>query len=155
MSHKSLAAVWTLGSLIIAISACSRSQQDDTTTKFGSVNDPPSSYKVYNASSLVEIRDIADLPEALRSKLLRGDMARGGEGPGGRCCEFILGGVSPTSAVVAYELFGFVSMYQAAAFVQSESGWIEAGQWNIGTVSSLEGLKEMTNRPPDYWGHAR
>jgi hypothetical protein len=155
MSNKSQSAAW-ITALIFLASGCSRSPDGNTAAQLGSVSDPPTAYKFYNASSLVEIRDFADLPEAVKNKLLHGPMANGGgEGPGGRCCEFVLGGVSPTSAVVAYELFGYVPSFQATAFVHTDSGWIEAGQWRIGPVNSLQRLREMTNRPPDFWGHAR
>jgi hypothetical protein len=154
MSDKSQTVVRIVGTLVIVVSACSRSPQEGKATQVASLNDLPTAYKLYNASPLVEIRDLGDAPESLRTEL-RGDMVRGGEGPGGRCCEFILGGVSPTSVIIAFELFGYVPSYRAMAFVHTNSGWSEAGQWNIGAVNSLQELKEMTNRPPDFWGNAR
>jgi hypothetical protein len=73
-----------------------------------------------------------------------------GDGPDGRCCLFMVGGVSSTNAIVAYEIFAYVPTYRATAFVHTDSGWIEAAHWNTGAVSSFAGLEEMTARPPDY-----
>jgi hypothetical protein len=81
---------------------------------------------------------------------MRGKYEGSGEGPEGRCCVFIVGGVSQTSAIVAYELFGFVPSYQASAFVQGKAGWVKVGEWNIGPASTLAELKVLTSRSPDF-----
>jgi hypothetical protein len=102
----------------------------------------------FNSSSLKEVRQPDDLPEGLKFVLRQGRYAGSGEGPEGRCCVFLVGGIAETSALVAYEIFGFVPTYRANAFVQSKAGWVTAGEWTIGAASTLEELKEMTSRPP-------
>lgn len=104
----------------------------------------------FKSSSLNEVRQLEDLPEGLKSVLRQGKYAGGGEGPEGRCCVFLVGGIDETSALVAYEIFGFVPTYRANAFVQSKAGWVTAGEWTIGAPSTLQELKEMTSRPPDF-----
>lgn len=137
--------------VLLTINACSPSHHDASTDPLVSVNQPREEFKLYSSSSLVEVRNFADLPEGLRGNLERGKYAAGGEGPQGRCCMFIVGGVSRTSAIVAYEIFGYVPSYQAAAFVQAKRGWVRAGEWGIEPASTLVELKELTSRPPDFW----
>jgi hypothetical protein len=141
----------TAAALLLTVIGCSPSHQDASTGTLVSVNQPREEFKLYSPSSLVEVQKFADLPDGLRAVLLRGKYTNGGEGPDGKCCAILIAGVSKTSALVAYELFGYVPSYRACAFVQTNTGWVPAGEWNIGPQSTLVGLKEMTSRPPDFW----
>jgi hypothetical protein len=106
-------------------------------------------FKSYSPSSMAEVRKFDELPNGLREILMRGKYGGSGEGEG-RCCVFIVGGVSQTSAIVAYELFGLVPTYQASAFVQGKAGWVKVGEWNMGPASTLAELKVLTSRSPDF-----
>jgi hypothetical protein len=136
--------------VLLTINACSRSHDDASTDTLVSVNQPRDEFKLYSSSSLVEVRNFADLPEGLRAILARGKYAVGGEGPEGRCCMFMVAGVSRSSAIVEYEIFGYVPSYQAAAFVQAKNGWVRAGEWGIEPASTLVALEGLTSRPPDF-----
>jgi|ERR1700722_1919837 len=105
----------------------------------------------FDSSSLNEVRRFEDLPEQLQWLLRNSKYAGSGEGPEGRCCVFLVGGVGETSALVAYEIFGYVPTYQANAFVQTKAqSWVYAGEWTISSASTLEELKALTSRPPDF-----
>jgi hypothetical protein len=117
-----------------------------------SANQPTEAFKSYSPPSMVEVRKLDDLPNGLRETLMRGKYGGGGDGPEGRCCVFLVGGVSQTSAIVEYEFFGLVPTYHATAFVQGKAGWVKAGEWNIGykdPASNLVELKDLTSRSPD------
>jgi hypothetical protein len=130
--------------------ACAPSHHDASQDAVESSNKPAETFKSYSPSSMVEVRKLDDLPDGLREILMRGKYGGSGEGPEGRCCVFLVGGVSKTSAIVAYELFGYVPTYQANAFVQAKAGWVNAGEWNIGPASTLVELKDLTSRSPDF-----
>jgi hypothetical protein len=138
-------------------SVCTRecppsSHHDASRDGVESVNQPAEAFKSYSPSSMVEVRKLDDLPNGLRDSLMRGKYGASGEGPEGRCCVFLVGGVSQTSAIVEYEFFGLVPTYQATAFVQGTAGWVEAGAWNIGyrrPTPTLVELKDLTSRSPD------
>jgi hypothetical protein len=103
----------------------------------------------FDSSSLNEVRRFEALPENLQWVLRKSFEIRG-EGPEGRCCVFLVGGVGETSALVAYENYGFIPTYRAHAFVQTKAKqWVYAGEWTISSVSTLEKLKAVTSRPPD------
>jgi hypothetical protein len=140
----------TVAVVLLTVIACSPSHQDASTDTLVSVSQPGEAFKLYSPSSMVEIRNFNDLPHGLEEILMRGKYAGSGEGPEGRCCVFLVGGVSPTSAIVAYEIFGYVPTYRANAFVQAKIGWVKAGEWNIGPASTLVELKDLTSRSPDF-----
>ena len=105
----------------------------------------------FDSSSLNQVRRFDDLPDGLQSVLRNGKYANSGEGPGGRCCVFLVGGISESSALVAYEIFGYVPSYRAYAFVRIKlEHWVNAGEWTISSASTLEELKALTSRPPDF-----
>jgi hypothetical protein len=139
--------------LIFGFGGCSRHPHNAAPASgpLTSVTDPPTAvFKHYDAASLAEVPNVANLPEGVKSFLSNDAMNLPGDGPGGRCCIFIAGGASSTSAIVAFEIFASSPVYRATAFVHTDSGWVEAAHWNIDAVSSFVALKEMTARPPDY-----
>lgn len=137
--------------MLICTCGCSPQSAAPAAAKLASVNDPPTAaFSIYDAPSLVEIPNFANLPDGVKALLSHGPMSFPGEGPDGRCCVFLLGGVSSTSALVAYEIFAEPPSYRAIAFAHSGSGWVEAAHWNINAAGSFPGLKEMTARSPDY-----
>jgi hypothetical protein len=118
--------------------------------------------KVHDPSSLVETKTLGALPAALQSVL--GVHATGyarladvgelcdptdfhGEDPG-RC--FLVGGVSPTSALVAFKIGTIAGESDVGeAFVRTNSTWTKVQSWNIGHSRNLKELREMTrDRPP-------
>ena len=59
--------------------------------------------------------------------------------------KFLVGGVSDTSAIVAYELFGYVPSFRAQAYVYSNSRWISSKEWEIPSgVTNLRDLLTFT-----------
>jgi hypothetical protein len=92
-------------------------------------------FKTYDPSSLIEVRNFADLPDGVKTQA---GMDAKGEGPEGRLREFMVGGASQTSALVAYEQFGYTPTYTAAAYVYTGSKWIPVRSWEIGKASTLK-----------------
>jgi len=117
---------------------------------------------LYDPSSLVETKTLGALPADLQSAF--GVHATGyarladvgepcdptdviGKDPG-RC--FFVGGVSPTSALVAFKIGGFAGQFGVGeAFVRANSTWIKVHSWDIRYPRNLKELREMTrDRPP-------
>jgi hypothetical protein len=107
--------------------------------------------KQFDAPSLVEVTTISDLPNDLKSHFKgwlgqrRENIAPPSEddGPGDLPGGFIIAGVSDSSALVAYEEYGYVPTTHATAYVHVKSDWIVARKWNdIGYPKTLsESLK--------------
>jgi len=118
--------------------------------------------KLYDRSSLVEAKTLGALPADLQSVL--GVHATGyarladvgepcnptdvvGKDPA-QC--FFVGGVSPTSALVASKIGGYAGQSGVGeAYVHTNSTWIQVESWSIGYPSNLKELREMTSFPPD------
>jgi len=146
------------GLLLFGPIACSRSQNGSSHVNLVSVNDREpdeiagrDARKSYDSKTLVEQKEFAGIPSDVRDLLEKSIFSAGGEGPNGKCCAYLVGGFDNNNALVAFEGFGFVPNYRAIAYVHIKAGWVKAGGWEIGPVSTLVGLKEMTDRPPDFW----
>jgi hypothetical protein len=154
-------------SVMLSVVGCSQSSTPSPTPRARApVEEPPSTaelLKLYDPSSLVEAKTLKALPADLQSVL----GVRGTDTPWiadvGEPCNptdvvskdypskcFFVGGVSATSALVAYKVGGFAGQSGAgAAYVHTNSGWTEVASWNIGYPSNLNELREMTSFPPD------
>jgi len=146
-------ATWVAGTLLTVIVGCSQDAAPlAISPSVASVASSTDASRLYEPASLIEARSVSELPDGLR-QIVSGLMEAPGEGPQSRCCQFLLAGVSNTSALVAYEEFGYVGTFLAKAYVRGASGWKEAHEWAIGSPTSLRELKEMTSLPPgDYDG---
>jgi hypothetical protein len=153
-------------SMMLSVVGCSPSGTPTPTTNLSA---PPGQQlsaeellKLYDPSSLVETKTLGALPQALQ--LVLGVHATGydrladvGEpcnptdyhhGDPGRC--FFVGGVSPTSALVAFKIGGIAGQSGVGeAFVQANSTWIKVHSWDIRYPRNLKELREMTRVPPD------
>lgn len=128
--------------------ACSRSPSGkETLTQLpGVAGDAHSElYSLYDPKSLVEAKAFAEMPEGVRVLANSGGMEASGEGPGGRLQQFMIGGVGPTSALMAYEQFGFIPTYGAVAYVYSGTKWVSVRKWAIRKVGTLKEAIEMTS----------
>jgi hypothetical protein len=83
---------------------------------------------------LIEVTSISDLPKGLKFHV-NGWLGQRNEkigppseddDPGDRPGRFIIAGVSSTSALVAYEMYGYVPTTHATACVHAKSDWIVA-----------------------------
>jgi len=139
----------------VSASACSRST-DSKQNATSTIPEPlAAARRLYNPTSLVEVKSLAGFPEELQVALGArikgyGRIADVGEecnptdvvgyGPD-RC--FLLGGLSDTSALVAYKVGGYAGQWDAAAsYVRTKSGWVKIGEGNIGYPNNLSELKE-------------
>ena len=69
--------------------------------------------------------------------------------PGDRPGRFIIASVSSTSALVAYEMYGYVPTTHATACVHAKSDWIVAKKWDaVGYPKTLSELR-MSNGLPN------
>ena len=118
--------------------------------------------KLYDQSSLVEAKTLGDLPTDLQAVL--GVHASGyariadvgepcnptdviGNDPA-RC--FFVGGVSPTSALIAFKIGGIAGQSGVGeAYVHANSTWTKVESWGIGFPTNLKALREMVSLPPD------
>jgi hypothetical protein len=106
--------------------------------------------KQFDASSLVEVTSIAGLPSDLKLHFKgwlgqrRENLAPPSEDddPGDLPGGFIIAGVSGTSALVAYEEYGYVPTTHAMAYVHVKSDWIVARKWSdVGYPKTLGELR--------------
>lgn len=111
--------------------------------------------KHFDASSLVEVARISDLPHDLKSHFKgwlgerRENIAAPSEDddPGDFPGAFIIAGVSDSSALVAYEEYGYVPTTHATAYVHVKSDWMAAKKWDgIGYPKTLSELKSAVER---------
>ncbi len=111
--------------------------------------------KQFDMSSLVEVTRISDLPNDLEEHF-KGWLGRRrdnivppsedddpGDLPGG----FIIAGVSDSSALVAYEEYGYVPTTHATAYVHVKADWIAARQWkDVGYPKTLSELRRAIEK---------
>jgi hypothetical protein len=153
-------------SLVIIItvsgSACSRSTNSKADATPGIQDSLAEARRIYNPASLVEVKSLAGFPEGLQVAMGArikgyGRIADVGEecnptdvvGAGPDRC-FLLGGVSDTSALVAYKVGGYAGQSgEAAAYVHVQSDWIRIQRWQIGYPINLHELQGMTSFSPD------
>jgi hypothetical protein len=94
----------------------------------------------YDPASLIEVTRIAYLPESLRSHF-KGWMEPG-DTNGRVPYRFIVAGASNTSALVAFEEFGYVPSTHAISYVHVNDDWVAAQTWDaVGYPASLAELK--------------
>ena len=130
----------------ISFVGCSRAHQDASPLIAASTPSETDLAKLFDQSSLVEIRTVSDLPDGLRQDI-SDMMATSGEGPNGRAYEFMIAGTSDTSALVAYEAFGYVPSTYATAYVHSGSNWKAVRKWSdVGTPKTLRDLQDSVTR---------
>jgi hypothetical protein len=111
--------------------------------------------KRFDASLLVEVASISGLPDDLKSHFKgwlgqrRENLAPPSEDddPGDLPGAFIIAGVSDSSALVAYEEYGYVPTTHAIGYVHVKSGWIVARKWNnVGYPKTLSELQLSVER---------
>jgi hypothetical protein len=122
--------------------------------------------KLYDPSSLVEVKTLHSLPDGVQ--ILLGVKATGynriadvgekcnptdvvgGDEPG-RC--FLVGGVNESSALVAFKICGYAGQsVVAASYVRTKSAWVKVSEWDVGFPINLRELREMTSLPPEDYG---
>lgn len=156
VTTRSFFVVSTLASVV----SCSQSSTPKPETGAPSKNQPSIGElsKLYDPSSLAEVKTLKDFPSDLQSVLgvhatdvppiadigepcnptdvIRRDYPD-------RC--FLLGGISRTSALVAYKVGGYAGQWEVAArYVHTQSGWAKIGEGAIGQPNSLSELKNMS-----------
>lgn len=138
--------VFAAALISISVVACSPSPHHGTTPTPADpleTSNDTDVFKLYDPASLVEVRNFDDLPEAVRAlandsfmKVMRDNSP----------AKFLVGGASDTSAIVAYEQFGFVPSFRAQAYVYSQARWISGRQWDIGWgITDLNDLISVTS----------
>jgi len=138
--------VFAAALISISVVACSPSPHDGTTptpaARLETSNDTDV-FKLYDPAALVEVHNFDDLPEAVRALANDSYMKVMLDGSPAK---FLVGGVSASSAIVAYEQFGFVPSFRAQAYVYSQARWISGRQWDIGWgITDLKNLISVTS----------
>ena len=129
--------------------------ENHATSKPMSVAEQSEIAKHYDPSSLIEITSISDLPKSLQSRVngwlsqrneKNGPPSQDGD-PADRPGRFIIAGVSDTSALIAYEMYGYVPTTHATAYVHAKSDWIVAKKWDaVGYPKTLGELRMSVER---------
>jgi hypothetical protein len=92
---------------------------------------------------LVEVQRFNDLPTGVIELANANYMKAMYDNPPTR---FLVGGASDSSAIVAYEQFGYVPHVHAQAYAFSDSRWIATKDWDIGTeVTNFRDLLSVTS----------
>jgi hypothetical protein len=159
-----------VAALMLSMGAYSRNPKDATQQTSSSGEGESTSavtYTSYDSSSLTEVRSLTGFPDNLSALLGWHRKGDGGTGPdsdivnagedfhptdvvGGRPSRrFVVGGLSTTSALVAYEEGGWGSRYFAAAYVRGKSGWALVARWRINWATTLREVQSQTSKPPD------
>jgi hypothetical protein len=147
--------VWMATSILI-MSACSRSGDRAAAQLHEmSIAEQAEIAKRYDPSALAEVTSISNLPADLKSHF-KGWLGQRSEHPGApsehddpgdRPGRFIIAGVSDTSALVAYEMFGYVPTTHATAYVHAKSDWVVAKNWDgVGYPKTLSELQLSIER---------
>ena len=111
--------------------------------------------KQFDASSLVEVTSISGLPSDLKLHFKgwlgqrRENLAPPSEDddPGDLPGRFIIAGVSDSSALIAYEEYGYVPTTHAMAYVHVKTDWIVARKWDeVGYPKTLSELRLSVER---------
>jgi hypothetical protein len=120
-----------------------------------SIDEQTAIAKTFDASSLTEVTKISDLPNDLKEHF-KGWLGQRKENiappsedddPGDLPGGFIIAGVSDSSALVAYEEYGYVPTTHATGYVHVKSDWIATRKWNdIGYPKTLSELKGAVER---------
>jgi len=82
----------------------------------------------YNPAAMVEVKNFADLPDGVQA-LANGSFMK--ERFDNTPTKFLVGGASKSSAIVAYEQFGYVPSFFAQSYVFSDSRWFAAKRWQL------------------------
>jgi hypothetical protein len=99
--------------------------------------------KIYNPVAMIEVKNFADLPDGVQT-LANESFMKGRYD--GTPTKFLIGGASKSSAVVAYEQFGYVPSFFAQSYILSNSRWVEAKRWQLDAeIISLRDLILFTS----------
>jgi hypothetical protein len=122
---------WFAAPLLLGVAACPRSEHDVSAQSPAPTSETPvwtDVVSLYDPSKVVEIRSFSDLPEGVKALANRSYMS---EVRDNTPTKFLVGGASESSAIVAFEQFGYVPSFHARAYVFSESRWVAAKAWSI------------------------
>jgi hypothetical protein len=134
--------VGSLAPLALSMLACSRSSDSvPSQSRDMSISEQSAIAKRYDPSSLVQVDRVSNLPAMLRSHF-KGWMEPG-ETNGTVPYRFIIAGASDSSALVAFEEFGYVPSTHAISYVRAKDDWVAAGKWdNVGYPTTLAELQD-------------
>jgi len=97
-------------------------------------------------SSLREVHNFADFPEGVRSLANDNFMRQMSDNQFPR---FLVGGVSESRAIIAFEEFGYVPVFKAVAYEHKPTGWTYVRRWDsIGPVNDLQKLLHVLSVTP-------
>src|SRR6266702_4559690 len=114
---------WIAAPVLLSVVACSRLEHHASAQAQAPISETPVStevFRLYDPSKLVEIRSFPDLPGGVKALANRYMSEVFDNTP----TEFLIGGASETSAIVAFEQFGYAPSYHARGYVFSESRWV-------------------------------
>jgi len=126
--------------------SCARSGDSvPSQTRELTISEQAAAARRYDPSSLFEVTRISDLPESLRSHF-KGWMEPG-DTNGKVPYRFIVAGASNTSALVAFEEFGYVPSTHAISYVHVNDDWVAAQTWDaVGYPKSLAELQNTISQ---------
>ena len=104
--------------------------------------DEISAAKRYDPTSMIEVNAFSDLPTGVKAHANANYMSviTDGSAP-----KFLVGGASKTSAIIAFEQFGYVPFFYAQSYAYIESQWVPAKRWRLDSgITSLHDLVAAT-----------
>ena len=138
-------AICAAASAMTMVSCARSSDSVPSQSRELSISDQTAAANRYDPSSLTEVTKIANLPESLRPHF-KGWMEPG-DTNGSVPYRFIVAGASNTSALVAFEEFGYVPSTHAISYVHVNDGWVAAQTWDgVGYPTSLAELKNTISQ---------
>jgi hypothetical protein len=97
----------------------------------------------YDPTSLIEVKALSDFPSQVQALANASFMSTKYDNTP---TKFLVGGVSRSSAIIAYEEFGYVPFFFAQSYVYNDSQWIPAKRWSLGSeITNLHDLVAATN----------
>jgi hypothetical protein len=161
MTHVRLAkcAYWIVIAAALSAAGCSKPNDSNfSQTAAGDSAEPTETklYGLFDPASLVEIESLRDLPADLQAIVRAAGVADAGEpcndtdawreNTPRRC--FFLGGVSSSSALVAFHVGSIGGpMGVARAYVRDRSQWKRVKSWCVNTTHHLSDLLERVSKP--------
>lgn len=138
--RATLCIVGVILNVLAAGSGCSRSPTAVATSRAPEENPQTLYLQFFDAGSLQEVNDFHALPPGVRDHIYPNINP-----------PFIVGGLSKTNALVAYQVGDYVPTYVADAYIFHNNRWIKVNSWGVPIQGSitlpqlLETIKQVDN----------
>lgn len=133
--------------LLLIVGGCTKpAQENGASTRQTNAPSTAALAKLYEPSSLTEVREVQQFPADLKAALSDNglDITKSKTRP----AQFLVGGLSATAAIIEYEQFDYVPSYHAAVYVLAGRRWYRLWDWPIAPAFNLPELVAATRSLP-------